>query len=91
MDGGGSGAARVHPDGFFFVCLFVCFCFFVSHFLKPLKFVWGVPKCKISTGKKHISRRGKSGKETLPPLKNIPVTPLSPIGDKMVSKSHRRV
>ena len=30
---------------------------FAFHFLKPQKFVWGVPKWKTSTGKKHISRR----------------------------------
>ena len=61
------------------------FFFFALHFLKPLKFVWGVPKWKISTGKKHIScrekhisRREKIGKSDFapPPKKNIPLTPL---------------
>ena len=43
---------------YFFVCLFVfVFCFLL--FEKPLKFVWGVPKWKISTGKKHISHPEK--------------------------------
>ena len=40
---------------------FFFFFFFAVHFSKPLKFVWGVPKWKISTGKKHISCRENSG------------------------------
>ena len=45
---------------------------FYSHFLKTLKFVLGLPKWKFSTGKKAFH----AGKMTLPPLKNIPLTPL---------------
>ena len=49
---------------------------FSFHFLKPLKFVCGLRKWIILTGKKHISRREKIGKSDLTPLKNIPLTPL---------------
>ena len=60
---------------FRFVCLFV---FSIAcHFLKPLKSVLGVPNGKFLSGKKHISRRGKSGKMNLPLQKNIPLTPLA--------------
>ena len=55
------------------------FLFFFCHFLKPLKFVSGVPVWKFLWGKKSISHREKSGKLTLPPTppkKNIPLTPL---------------
>ena len=38
--------------------------------------VLGVPKWEFSTGKKHFTPGKKSGKMTLPPQKNIPVTPL---------------
>ena len=56
---------------FFFVlfCLFVLFCFF--HFSKPLKFVLGLPNWEFSTRKKHFTSGKKSGKMTLPPLKNM--------------------
>ena len=60
--------------GFFFVvvvCLFVCF-----HFLKPLKFVWGLPKWTIFTGKSIFHPGKKLGKVTLSPWENIPLTPL---------------
>ena len=40
---------------FLFIYLFIAF-----HFLKPLKFVWGVPKWKISTGKKPYFTLGKN-------------------------------
>ena len=51
---------------FSFSFLFFSFLFFFFHFLKPLKFVWGVPKWKISTGgKKHISSQEKSRKKWL--------------------------
>ena len=46
-----------------FVCLFfVLFLFFASHLLKQLKFVLGLPKWTIFTGKNHISGQGKIGK-----------------------------
>ena len=48
---------------------FFFFFFFACHFLKPQEFVWGVPKSKwkISTEKKHISRREKIGKSDFAP------------------------
>ena len=52
------------------------FLFFAFHFSKPLKFVLGLTKWEFSTGKKHFTTGKKSGKMTLPPLKNIPLTPL---------------
>ena len=36
----------------------------------------GLPKLKFTTGKKHFTPGKKSGKMTLPPQKNYPVTPL---------------
>ena len=42
----------------------------------PLKFVLGLPKWEISTGKKLFTPGKKSEKITLPPLKNIPLMPL---------------
>ena len=45
------------------------------HSFKQLKFVWCL--WTILTGKNHISRLEKIGKLTLPPLKNIPLTPLA--------------
>ena len=56
--------------------LFFLFCFFADHFLKPLKFVWGLPKWKLLLGKKSILHQEKSGKVTFPLLKNIPLMPL---------------
>ena len=44
------------------------FFFFACHFLKPLKFVWGLPKWTIFTRKKHISRRQKFRKSDSAPL-----------------------
>ena len=41
-----------------------------------MKFVFGLPKWKFSTGKKHFTPGKKSGKMTLPTQKNFPVTPL---------------
>ena len=35
-----------------------------------------LPKWEFSTGKKHFRTGKKSGKMTLPPQKNMPVTPL---------------
>ena len=46
------------------------------HFSKWLKFVLGQPKWEFSTGKKYFTLGKKSGKITLPPQKNILVTPL---------------
>ena len=57
--------------------LFFFFFFFAFHFSKQLKFVLGVPKWKFSTGKNAFHAGKKSGKMTLPPQKNFPVTPLS--------------
>ena len=55
--------------GFFFF-------FFAFHFSKRQKFVLGLPKWKFSAGKKHFTTgKKKSGKMTLPPQKNFPVTP----------------
>ena len=53
------------------------FFFFACHFLKPLKFIWGLPEWAIFTRKRHISRQEKLGKVTLSPLENIPLTLLS--------------
>ena len=50
--------------------------FFAFHFSKPLKIVSGPPKWEFSTGKKCFTSGKKSGKTTLPPLKNIPLMPL---------------
>ena len=35
--------------------LFSFIYFFACHFLKPLKFVWGVPKWKFLPGKRHFT------------------------------------
>ena len=55
--------------------LFIFF-FFAFHFWKRRKFVLDLPKREFSTGKKHFTSGKKSGKMTLPPQKNMPVTPL---------------
>ena len=57
---------------FFFVFVFV-FCFFVfaSHFSKPLKFVFGQPKWKFSTGKKYFTLGKKIRKNDFAPLENL--------------------
>ena len=60
---------------FFFFFLFSFFFFFASHFSKPLKYVLGLLEWTFSTGKKHFTPGKKSGKMTLPPQKNFPVTP----------------
>ena len=52
------------------------FFFFAFHFWKRRKFVLGLPKREFSTGKNHFTSGKKSGKMTLPPQKNMPVTPL---------------
>ena len=63
-----------------FVWLFGFVFVFVFH---PLKFVWGVPKWKIFTEKKHISSREKIGKASSPPLKNIPLMSLATVPHKL--------
>ena len=73
---------------FFFSFLFFSFFFFFAfHFSKPLKFVLGLPKWVVSTGKKHFTQGKKSGKMTLPLLKNIPLMSLT----KMVTEWHRLI
>ena len=57
-------------DPFFFF-----FFFFAFHFWKRRNFVLGPPKWEFSTRKKHFMPGKKSGKITLPPQKNMPVTP----------------
>ena len=64
------GKVRKWREDFFF------FFFFAVHFSKPLTFILGLPKWEFSTGKKHFMPGKKSGKMTLHPLKNIPLTPL---------------
>ena len=67
--------------------------FFAFHFWKQRKFVLGLPKWEFSTGKKHFTSGKKSGKMTLPPQKNMPVTPLLcgalRIAHRMVSNIRR--
>ena len=79
---GGNGRRKSYKKttkGPFFFFFLVCLFFFAFHFSKRLKFVLGPPKWKFSTGKKHFMPGKKSGKMTLPPRKNMPVTPLSTI------------
>ena len=64
---------------------FFFFFFFFFHFWKRRKFV--LPKWKFPTGKKHFTPGKKSGKMTLPPQKNMPVTPLMRVGLLTNSKS----
>ena len=52
------------------------FFFFALRFLKPLKFVWGLPKWTILPGKIIFHAAKNLGKLTLPPLTNIPLTSL---------------
>ena len=54
------------------------FFFFACHFSKLLKFVLGLPKWKFSTEKKFFMPGKKSGKMTLAPQKDFPVTPPVP-------------
>ena len=61
---------------FFYLFIYLLFFFFALHFSKLLKFVLGLPKWKFPTGKRHFTPGKKSGKMTLPPQKNFPVTPL---------------
>ena len=58
-----------------FIYLFI-YSFIFCHFLKPLKFVWGLPKWTIFTGKKHISCQEKIGKSDFAPQENIPLMSL---------------
>ena len=53
------------------------FFFFAFHFSKSLKFVLSLSKWEFSTEKKHFTPGKKSGKMTLPPLKNILLMPLA--------------
>ena len=59
--------------------LLLCFVFLLFPF-KPLKFVFGSTKWEFSAGKNNFTPGKKSGKKTLPPLKNIPLMPLCPRG-----------
>ena len=52
---------------FCFVCLFV----FCLHFWKPLKFGWGLPKWKLSTGKRSILRWEKTRESDFAPREKI--------------------
>ena len=47
--------------------VFVLFCFFACHFLRPLKFVLGLPKWTSFTWKSHISHRKNIGKGDFAP------------------------
>ena len=58
---------------FVFVCLFVCFCF---SFLKTNEICLGSTQVGILYQEKVFHAAKKSGKLTLHPLKNIPLTPL---------------
>ena len=53
------------------------FFFFFCHFSKTLKFVLGLTKWEFSNRKKYFTPGKKLGKMTLPPLKNILLTPLA--------------
>ena len=55
---------------------FFFFFFFFFHFWKWLKFVLGLQKWEFSTRKKHFTPGKIREKMTLPPQKNMPVTPL---------------
>ena len=67
--------------------LFFFFFFFFFHFSKPLEFVLGLPRMGIFYREKSISgREKKSGEMTLPPLKNVPLTPLHPAAILLHSK-----
>ena len=63
---------------------FFFFFFFFFHFSKPLKFVlgprfWVYQNGNFVPGKRMLRREKKSGKITLPPLKNIPLTSLTSV------------
>ena len=61
---------------YLFIYLFTyLFIYFACHFLKPLKFVWGLPEWTILPGKIIFHAGTKSGNLTLLPLKNITPTP----------------
>ena len=64
--------------------LFFPFFFFFSLFWKRRKFVlvYQKPKWEFSTRNKHFTLGKKSGKMTLPRLKNMPGTPLVQSGQK---------
>ena len=50
--------------------------FFFLFTLKMMEISLGLPKLEFFTGKKHFTSGKKSRKITLPPQKNMPVTPL---------------
>ena len=50
--------------------------FFCLSFFETIEICLGVPKWKFLLGKKHFTLGKKLGNVTLPPLKNIPLTPL---------------
>ena len=66
---------------YFFVYLFI---YFACHFLKPLKFVWGLPIWTVLPGKIIFHAGTKSGNLTLPPPKNITPTPLHSFSDSTI-------
>ena len=69
-------ATKMRRGSFFLFFCFVFVLFFAFHFSKPLKFALGAPKWEFSTEKKHFMPGKNSGKMTLSPLKNFPLTPL---------------
>ena len=66
---------------YLFIYLFI---YFACHFLKPLKFVWGLPEWTILPGKIIFHAGTKSGNLTLLPLKNITPTPLHRFSDSNI-------
>ena len=72
---------------FSFFFLFFFFFFFCFSLFKTTKICFGSTKRKFSTGKKHFTQGKKSGKMTLPPQKNVPVTPLTTVMILTSSKS----
>ena len=66
---------------YLFIYLFI---YFACHFLKPLKFVWGLPEWTILPGKIIFHAGTKSGNLTLRPLKNITPTPLHRFSDSTI-------
>ena len=73
------GKLKREVESFFFFCFCFCFCFFFLFcfsLLKTTEIFFGQPKWKFPTGKSISHREKKSGKMTLPPQKNFPVTPL---------------
>ena len=67
--------------------LFFFFFFLLFTFENNRNLFLGLPKWEFSTGKKHFMPGKKSGKMTLPPQKNMPVTPLSAAGCRFIQKT----